>query len=131
MSIIETAQKLAKEISENEVIIELQNARKAYLSNDDLASKAKEYMVQSAALQEEMNKGEGADKDAMVAIKDRMMVLADEVNKSEEIVRLREAEEKANAILSEISRLIETAVNGESEEEEGCSHDCSHCHGCH
>ena len=130
MSIIETAQKLAKEISENEVIIELQNARKAYLSNDDLASKAKEYMVQSAALQEEMNKGEGADKDAMVAIKDRMMVLADEVNKSEEIVRLREAEEKANAILSEISHLIETAVNGESEEE-GCSHDCSHCHGCH
>ena len=87
-------------------------------------------MVQSAALQEEMNKGEEADKETMVAIKDRMMVLADEVNKSEEIVALRAAEEKANFILGEVNRILEAAINGESEEE-GCSHDCSHCHGCH
>lgn len=130
MSIIEAAQNLAKEISESEEIIALQNARKAYLANEKLAETAKEYMVQSAALQEEMNKGEEADKETMVAIKDRMMVLADEVNKSEEIVALRAAEEKANFILGEVNRILEAAINGESEEE-GCSHDCSHCHGCH
>lgn len=129
MSIIEAAQNLAKEIEKDEAIIELQNARKAYLSNETLAATAKEYMVQSAALQEEMNKGEEADKETMVAIKDRMMTLADEVNKSEEIVNLRRAEEKANAILSEVNRILETAINGESEE--ACSHDCSHCKGCH
>ena len=130
MSIIEAAQNLAKEISESEEIIALQNARKVYLANEKLAETAKEYMVQSAALQEEMNKGEEADKETMVAIKDRMMVLADEVNKSEEIVALRAAEEKANFILGEVNRILEAAINGESEEE-GCSHDCSHCHGCH
>lgn len=129
MTIIEAAQNLAKEIEQNEAIIELQNARKAYLANEALAATAKEYMVQSAALQEEMNKGEEADKETMVAIKDRMMTLADEVNKSEEIVNLRRAEEKANVILTEVNRILEAAINGESEE--GCSHDCSHCHGCH
>ncbi len=129
MSIIEAAQNLAKEIAESEEIIALQEARKAYISNEELAAKAKEYMVQSAALQEEMNKGENADKDTMIAIKDRMTLLADEVNKSVEIVNLRSAEEKANVILSQVNHILEVAINGESEEE--CTHDCSHCHGCH
>lgn len=129
MSILEAAQNLAKEISESEVIKELQNARKAYLQNEELAKTAKEYMVQSAALQEEMNKGEGADKDTMVAIKDRMAELAASVNQAKEIIELRKAEEKANVILSQVNHLLEVAINGEQESE--CTHDCSHCHGCH
>lgn len=129
MSIIEAAKNLAKEIESSEEIIALKEARNAYVSNEALAAKAKEYMVQSAALQEEMNKGEEADKDTMSAIRDRMMLLADEVNKADEIVKLRAAEEKANAILSEVNHILEVAISGESEEV--CSHDCSHCKGCH
>ncbi len=130
MNIIEAARNLADEIAKNEVIIALQNARHDYMHNDSLANTAREYMVQSAALEEEMKKGEAADKETMKVIKDRMMQLGAELNESEEIKKLRDAEEKANELLSQINAILDRAISGE-EEEESCGHDCSHCAGCH
>ena len=129
MNIIEAAQNLADEIAKNEVIIALQKARHDYMHNEALAETAREYMVQSAALEEEMKKGEAADKDTMTVIKDRMMELGAQLNGSEEIKNLREAEEKANELLTQINAILDRAISGE--EEENCGHDCSHCAGCH
>lgn len=127
--VIKAAEKLAQELSSCKEITNLQKARIAYTQNPALAKIASEYMVQSAALEEEMKKGENADKDVMVAIKDKMNELGAELSKSDDIVNLRNAEASANELLSEVNRILDRAITGESEEE--CTHDCSHCKGCH
>ena len=127
--ILNAAQVLADLLAQSEEITELQRARDAYMHNDALMETAKEYMIQSAALQEEMGKGDDADKDVMIAIKDKMVALGSELNASEDFLSMKKAETEAGELLNAVNAILSRAISGEEEGE--CSHDCSHCSGCH
>ena len=127
-NVIKAANALAIELAKSEEIINLQKSREAYTHNAELSKLATEYMVQSAAMEEELKKGDDADKDLMVAIKDRMMQISAQLNESADIIALRNAEEVASVLLNEVNSILSAAISGE---EGGCGHDCSHCSGCH
>lgn len=135
MDVIEAANNLAQAISESEVIKELADARANYEKNEELIKKVQEYMVQSAAMKEEMNKGADADADIMRAIRERMNAIGAELNKNDDFIRLTQAQTSADMLLGRVNGILEKAIRGDSSdddgEEEGCTHDCSHCSGCH
>lgn len=102
-------------------------AKEIYSKDVEVIAAVNEYNVQRMLLQEQRSK-EDADQNLIDSMTGRIDALYDKITSCESMKKLGEAEEKLNALLTEINNMIMSYVVPESD---SCGGDCHHCHGCH
>lgn len=127
MGIFELAVELGQTLKQDERLIALENAKKAYDGDPDLAKWAMEYEVQQKAMQEEIGKPE-RDLHLIDAIQSRSDELYRLITTHPAFIKLNETQKVVNDLMNEVNQTIMTQINGE---ESNCTHDCSTCGGCH
>ena len=125
MTIFELAQELGKALKEDEKLVRLANAKKAY-ENDNVIKKYRvEYEVQQKALQVELVKEE-RDTLFIDVIQKRIDELYDLIMKHPVFVELNEAQAEVNELMNAVNNTISFEITGELP---SCTHDCSTCGG--
>ena len=127
MTVFELAQELGKALKEDEKLIRLANAKKAYESDNVLKKYMVEYEVQQKAMQNEVAKEE-KDMHFIEIIQRRIDELYHLIIETPVFVELNEAQEAVNAYMNEVNQTIMSRITGE---EPGCTHNCATCKGCH
>lgn len=124
MEILELATLLGKTIKEDERVQKMQEATKAYESNEALQAQIAEYNAQSAALTEEHRK-EQKDQEMIDAIQARIESLYHTIVENPILIAYNSATEAVNALMNEVNSEITFQITGERP----CAHDCSSCGG--
>ena len=128
MTIFELAAELGKALKEDEKLIRLDAAKKAYESDGDLKKKMVEYEVQQKALQVELTRDE-RDTLFIDTIQKRIDTLYREIMEHPVFVELNEAQSEVNELMNAVNNTITFHITGE---QPSCTHDCSTCGGgCH
>lgn len=115
-------------IKDNEAVVEYTKAREAYMKDADISCAVSEYNVQRMLLEEQQLNPE-ADANLIESMEQRVNELYEKIINSDTMKALTVAENKLNALLAEINKVIMSYIVPESED--NCGGDCSHCHGCH
>lgn len=126
MSIYSLAAELGKAIKEDERMIRMEKAKKAYESDSIIFSLLTEYQVQQQALTA-MGDGEEIDTDALARIQDRIDEIYAEITTNPLFIELDEAQTEVNELMATVNNTIMYNATGETQ----CTHDCSTCGGCH
>jgi len=128
MSIFELAAELGKALKEDEKLVRLDAAKKAYESDADLKKKMIEYEVQQKALQVELTRDE-RDTLFIDTIQKRIDTLYREIMEHPVFMELNEAQAEVNELMNAVNNTITFHITGETP---SCTHDCSTCGGgCH
>ena len=127
MSIFELAAELGKALKEDEKLVRLDAAKKAYESDADLKKKMIEYEVQQKALQVELTRDE-RDTLFIDTIQKRIDTLYREIMEHPVFMELNEAQAEVNELMNAVNNTITFHITGETP---SCTHDCSTCSGCH
>ena len=128
MEIFEIAALLGKTLKENEKLVRLENAKKAYKETPELNKMMIEYEVQQKALENEIVKPE-KDTHLMDFIQKRIDELYKAIMEHPVFVELNEAQSEVNELMNAVNNTITFAITGEKP---SCTHDCSTCGGgCH
>lgn len=127
MTIFELAAELGKALKEDEKLVRLDAAKKAYESDDDLKKKMVEYEVQQKALQVELTRDE-RDTLFIDTIQKRIDTLYREIMEHPVFMELNEAQSEVNELMNAVNNTITFHITGETP---SCTHDCSTCGGCH
>ncbi len=131
MTVMEHAQALGVAISEDPVAVELKAAQTAYDTCEGLQKKLTEYNAQRAVMGEEFRKEvEKQDPVMLEMVKARIETLGREIVAFPEYARLAEAQKALQALIAKVNSEISYAVFG-VRPDEGCTHDCASCSGCH
>lgn len=109
--------------------INITNAAANYSSNEELKNILDEYQALLIAFNEEEAK-EDHDDTALKVMKERLDHLYDTVMEHPVYVAYKEANEAYSEFTGAIYDELEFAVTGHRRDE-GCTHDCSTCGGCH
>ena len=125
--IMELAAQLGDALKNDERLVRLENARKAYENDPVLRKYMVEYEVQQKAMQNEVTKEE-KDMHFIEIIQHRIDELYHLIIESPAFVELNEAQEAVNAYMNEVNQTIMSRITGE---EPGCTHNCATCKGCH
>ena len=125
--IMELAAQLGDALKNDERLVRLENARKAYENDPVLRKHMVEYEVQQKAMQNEVTKEE-KDMHFIEIIQHRIDELYHLIIESPAFVELNEAQEAVNAYMNEVNQTIMSRITGE---EPGCTHNCATCKGCH
>ena len=125
MNIFEIAAELGKALKEDEKLVRLENAKKAYESDPDLQKKMLEYEVQQKALQNEITKEE-RDTVFIDIIQKRIDTLYGEIMSHPVFVELNEAQAEVNELMNAVNNTITFNITGETP---SCTHNCSTCGG--
>ena len=125
MNIFELASELGKALKEDEKLVRLAAARKAYEENTDLQKMMVEYEVQQKALQGELTKEE---RDTMFIdiIQKRINELYEAIMGHPIFAELNEAQADVNELMNAVNNTITFEITGEMP---SCTHDCSTCGG--
>ena len=128
MTIFELASQLGKALKEDEKLVRLDNAKKAYESDKELQKMMVEYEVQQKAMQAEITKPE---RDTMLIdiIQKRINELYNAIMAHPIFVELNEAQAEVNELMNAVNTTITYNITGEMPS--SCTHDCSTCGGCH
>ena len=128
MTVFELASQLGKALKEDEKLIRLDNAKKAYEGDKVLQKLMIEYEVQQKALQVELVKEE---RDTMFIdiIQKRINEIYDSIMSHPIFVELNEAQAEVNELMNAVNTTITYNITGEKAS--GCSGSCSSCSGCH
>ena len=126
MSIYSLAAELGKAIKEDERMIRMEKAKKAYEADNIIFSLLTEYQVQQQALTA-MGDGEEIDTDALARIQDRIDEIYAEITTNPLFIELDEAQTEVNELMATVNNTIMYNATGETQ----CTHDCSTCGGCH
>ena len=126
MRIEEIAAQLGKAIKEDDRIKELNAARDAYESSEELRTLMTEYEVNQKALGFEAGKPE-TDKDLITKMQNRLDELYDKIMEHPVYVHLCEAQNEVNEFMEEVNTIITFNITGELPS--SCTHDCSTCGG--
>ena len=129
MEIFDLAAKLGQALKEDERLIALENAKKAYEEDTQLRKFMVEYEVQQKALQAEAVKPE-KDLHFLELIQNRIDTLYKNITESPAFVELNRAQAEVNALMNQVNGAIMFEITGE-QPDSGCTHDCSTCGGCH
>ena len=130
MEIFELAKKLGEEIKKDRRMIEFEEAKKEYESNEELTNALKEYEVQQQALQIEMMKEE-RDTLTIDSINERINDLYHQIVTHEIFLRLNQLQIEVNDLMNEVNNTITCAITGE-DPKSACTHNCATCHSqCH
>ena len=130
MEIFELAKKLGEAIKADSRLVEFEEAKKAYESDEALQADLREYEVQQQALQNEMLKD---DKDTMTieVINERINVLYNQIVTNPSFLRLNQLQVEVNELMNEVNNAITCAITGE-DPKTACTHNCATCHSqCH
>lgn len=122
------ATELGKALKEDERLIRLADAKKAYQNDEAVQSALREYEADEQAIQEELVK---PDKDMLLV--DRLQTRTEELYRqitgAESFLALNEAQKTVNDLMNAVNNTITFTVTGEMP---ACTHDCSSCGGgCH
>ena len=126
MTIEEIAAQLGKAIKEDERIKELNAARDAYETSEELRTLMTEYEVNQKAIEFEAVKPE-LDDDLLKKMQARLDELYDKIMDHPVFVRLNAAQNEVNAYMEAINNIITFNITGELPS--SCTHDCSTCGG--
>ena len=125
MTIFELAQELGKALKEDEKLVRLANAKKAYENDNVIKKYMVEYEVQQKALQVELVKEE-RDTIFIDVIQKRIDELYDLIMKHPVFIELNEAQAEVNELMNAVNNTISFEITGELP---SCTHDCSSCGG--
>lgn len=128
MEIFELAAELGKKLRDDERLVALENAKKAYAEDKQLQKYMVEYDVQQRAMQNEVGKKEH-DLQFMEIIQKRIDELYRLISEHPVFVELNQAQAEVNELMNSVNQTIMTQITGE--EPSGCTHNCSTCGGCH
>ena len=126
MNIFELASQLGKALKEDEKLVRLAEAKKAYETDKELQKMMVEYEVQQKALQCEITKEE---RDTMLidVIQNRINELYAAIMSHPVFVELNEAQSDVNELMNAVNNTITFEITGEAPS--SCTHDCSTCGG--
>ena len=125
MTIFELAAELGKALKEDEKLIRLENAKKAYESDKALQKCLIEYEVQQKALQGEITKEE-RDTLFIDVIQKRIDELYKMIMEHPVFAELNEAQADVNELMNAVNNTITFHITGETP---SCTHNCSTCGG--
>ena len=125
MTIFELASQLGKALKEDEKLVRLDNAKKAYESDKELQKFMVEYEVQQKALQTELVKDE-RDTLLIDVIQKRINELYNAIMAHPIFVELNEAQSEVNELMNAVNNTITFEITGEIP---SCTGSCSTCGG--
>ena len=128
MEIFELAAALGQKLKEDERLVRLEKAHRAYEENEAVNTLSMEYAVQQQAIQNEAAK-EDRDDAAITQIEARIEELYNQITGLDVYKELEEAQEAVNALMEAVNNTISAQISGE--EPGGCTHNCATCGGCH
>ena len=125
MEIFELAAALGDALKEDQKLVRLNLAKKAYEENGELQKKLVEYEVQQKALQVEITRD---DRDTLLmdTIQKRIDVLYREIMEHPVFMELNEAQSDVNELMNAVNNTITYHITGEKP---SCTHNCSTCGG--
>ncbi len=128
MEIFELATALGKKLKDDERLIALENAKKAYEEDAALKQYMTEYSVQEKAMQAAVS-NEERDMQLIEAVQSRIDTLYKQITEHPVFVQLNEAQTAVNELMNAVNNTIMFQITGE--EPSSCTHNCSTCSGCH
>ena len=128
MGIFEIAAELGKALKNDARLTALEEARKAYESDERVAQLMPEYEVQQHAIQMEAAKEE-RDNALLKSLQDRIDEIYDAIVATEAYKALEQAQNEVNELMELVNNTITFNITGE--QPSGCTHNCSTCGGCH
>ena len=128
MEIFELAAELGKKLKDDERLVKLENAKKAYEEDPALQKAMLEYDVQQKAMQREVAKPD-RDLHFIETIQRRIDDLYREITENPVFAELNRAQAEVNELMNSVNQTIMTQITGE--EPSACTHNCSTCGGCH
>lgn len=128
MGIFELAAELGKALKNDKRLVALEEARKAYESDETVGKLMMEYEVQQKAIQNEVAKDE-RDEALLGMIQSRIDVIYDQIVGTETYKNLEKAQNEVNELMEMVNSTITFNITGE--QPSSCTHDCSTCGGCH
>ena len=126
MSIAEIAAQLGKAIKEDDRIKELNAAREAYETSEELRTLMTEYDVNQKAIEFEAAKPE-LDDELLKKMQGRLDELYDKIMEHPVFIRLNTAQNEVNEFMENVNSIITYNITGELPS--SCTHDCSTCGG--
>ena len=126
MTVFELAAELGKALKEDEKLVRLANAKKAYEGDKVLQKYMIEYEVQQKALQAELVKEE-RDTLLIDVIQKRIDELYKLIMEHPIFVELNEAQAEVNDLMNAVNNTISFEITGELPG--SCTHNCSTCGG--
>ena len=137
MSLESALRELGKEIQKDERFIKLQACAKANDADEELQKKMQELQRLSLKFQQEMQKGEEADKDRITELQTEYQTQYNDIMQSPNMMNYSVAASDMEQVAQYISGMIGMFFEGADPETceppapEDCTHDCSTCGGCH
>lgn len=128
MEIFELAAALGNKLKEDERLLALEQAKKAYEEDAVLKQYMTEYAVQEKAMQAAVS-SEERDLHLIEAVQGRIDTLYRQISEHPVFVQLNAAQTAVNELMNAVNNTIMTQITGE--EPGGCTHNCSTCSGCH
>ena len=126
MTIFELATELGKALKNDEKLVRLADAKKAYEEDKVLQKYMVEYEVQQKALQVELTRDE-RDTLLIDVIQKRIDELYNLIMEHPVFVELNEAQAEVNELMNAVNNTISFAITGELPS--SCTHNCSTCGG--
>ena len=126
MTVFELAAELGKALKDDEKLVRLSNAKKAYEGDKVLQKYMIEYEVQQKALQVELTKEE-RDTLFIDVIQKRIDELYKLIMEHPVFVELNEAQAEVNELMNAVNNTISFEITGELPN--SCTHNCSTCGG--
>ena len=128
MGIFELAAELGKALKNDNRLIALDEARKAYESDETVKQLMTEYEVQQRAINLEAMKTERSE-DLLKSIQERIDAIYEQIVSTEVYKALEAAQNEVNDLMELVNTTITFNITGEMPS--SCKHDCSSCGGCH
>ena len=128
MGIFELAAELGKTLKNDKRLIALEEARKAYESDERVMKLMTEYEVQQKAINYEAMKEERSE-ELLKMIQDRIDAIYEQIVSTETYKALEKAQNDVNDLMEMVNSTITFNITGEMPS--SCTHDCSTCGGCH
>ena len=126
MTIFELAAELGKALKNDEKLVRLADAKKAYEEDKVLQKYMIEYEVQQKALQVELTKEE-RDTLFIDVIQKRIDELYKFIMEHPKFIELSEVQAEVNELMNAVNNTITYNITGEMPS--SCTHDCSTCGG--
>lgn len=137
MSIESALRELGKEIQQDERFVALQKAAAANDGDEKLQQQMQEMQLISLKYQQEAQKGEEASQERIAELQKDYEKLYGEIMEGENMQKYSAAAAEMEELAKYISGMIglffdgQDAATCELPKEDGCTHDCCTCGGCH
>lgn len=137
MGIESALRELGKEIQKDERFIALQAAAKANDGDEQLQKEMQEMQLISLKYQQEAGKGEEASQDRIAELQEEYQKLYSKIMEMENMQKYSAAASEMEQMAQYISGMIGLFFDGQDPEtcelpqDDGCTHNCSTCGGCH